>query len=102
MYLVGGQGTRRDKFLYVATYTWTFLQITVFIIGTVYNLTHEVSDGPWLTYWQIYIWVSVTLSVVVILWFTVGGFRDMGRMMRALATMKRDPSDDGMVRHEKE
>jgi SSS family solute:Na+ symporter len=99
---MGKEFTRRDRFLYLATYVWTFLQIAVFAIGTIYSLTHEVGDGPWLTYWQIYIWVSVVLSVFVILWFTVGGFRDMGKMMRALATMKRDPSDDGMVRHEKE
>jgi SSS family solute:Na+ symporter len=96
-----GQGfTRRDKALYIATYAWTFLQILVFTVGTIYSLTHDVGNGPWLTYWRIFIWVNVVLSVVVIVWFTVGGVRDVRRMTRALATMERDETDDGMVQRE--
>jgi SSS family solute:Na+ symporter len=97
---MGQEFTRRDKALYIATYAWTFLQILVFIVGTIYSLTHDVGNGPWLTYWRIYIWVNVVLSVVVIGWFTVGGVRDVRRMTRALATMERDETDDGMVQRE--
>jgi SSS family solute:Na+ symporter len=99
---MGPEFTRRDRVLYIVTYVWTFANITVFVVGTIWNLTSEVSNAAWLTYWKVYIWVTVALSIVVILWFGIGGVRDIRRMLRALATMDRDDSDDGVVRRDDE
>ncbi len=92
--------SRRDKVLYVVTYLWSFTWIGTFFVGTIYNLSHDVSDTAWATYWEVYIWIQVAASVVVILWFTVGGLRDVAAMTRDLATMQRDETDDGMVRRD--
>ena len=95
---VGRDFSRRDRALYVLTWTWTGLWTLVFVVGTVLCLTQDVGQEPWLTYWQAYIYVQIVMSVVVIVWFTLGGVRDVRRMTRELATMDRDDTDDGMVR----
>jgi SSS family solute:Na+ symporter len=96
---MGKEFTRRDRVLYIVTYAWTFLQIVVFVAGTVISLTIGSTNEGWLRYWQIYVWVNVALSVVIIVWFGLGGIRDIGRMIRSLSTMRRDDRDDGVVRH---
>ena len=95
---MGREFSRRDKVLYIATYLWTFLWTATFIAGTIYCLTHRAGNGPWLKYWGIYIWIQIVMSVVVIVWLGIGGYRDVRSMMRQLAVMQRDDADDGMVR----
>ena len=97
---MGKEFTRRDRVLYILTYAWTFLQIAVFVAGTVISLTIGSTNEGWLRYWQVYVWVNVVLSVLIIVWFGLGGIRDIGRMVRSLRTMRRDDEDDGVVRHE--
>jgi len=97
---MGREFAPRDRAVYLLTYAWTFLQIAVFAVGTVWSLTGEVGDGTWLVYWEVFVAVQVVLSAVVILWFTIGGARDIGKMVRALSTSARDERDDGRVREE--
>jgi hypothetical protein len=40
----------------------------------------------------------VAVSSVVVAWFAIGGFRDIRRMLKRLAVMRRDDQDDGWVR----
>ena len=95
---VGKEFTRGDKVIYLATYvmigTWT----VVFIVGTIYNLTHDVVDSAWASFWKLYIYVELLLAAVVVLWFTTGGLRDLRSMLRRLDSMERDDADDGVVR----
>ncbi len=95
---MGREFARRDRALYILTYCWTGLWTLTFIIGTVICLTQDVGKEPWLTYWKIYIWIQIVMSAVVIVWFSIGGVRDVRAMTRDLATQTRDDSDDGMVR----
>jgi SSS family solute:Na+ symporter len=94
---MGQEFTRSDKFIYFLTYGWTFLWMLVFIVGTIYNLTHEVSDAAWMKYWQINLLIHVVVSVVVIVWFSIGGIRDLKTMFRRLRAMDRDDSDSGFI-----
>jgi solute:Na+ symporter, SSS family len=89
--------TKGDKFIYIATYVWTFLWVVVFIIGTILNLTHEVSNDSWMRFWEVYIWIYLAVSILVIIWFTIGGIVNVREMMSALKTMKRDHGDSGYV-----
>ncbi|MBA4312002.1 MAG: sodium:solute symporter [Chlorobiaceae bacterium] len=93
--------TKGDKLIYIATYTWTFLWVVVFIIGTIYNLTHEVSNISWMKFWEIYIWIYLLTSIIVIIWFTIGGIINVKEMMTALKAMKRDHADSGYVVNDK-
>ena len=40
----------------------------------------------------------VIVSGIVVVWFAIGGFRDIRAMLRRLAVMRRDDRDDGWVR----
>ncbi|MEN8151703.1 MAG: hypothetical protein ABFS86_17945, partial [Planctomycetota bacterium] len=100
IFAMGPEFTKGDRALYIGTYVWTFLNITVFAVGTVINLTTDVSNEAWLAYWKIYVWVQLSISSLVILWFSIGGIRDIRRMIRTLATRERDADDDGFVREE--
>jgi len=89
--------TRGDRFIYVATYGWTLFWLVVFISGTVYNMTHDVSDAPWMEFWKLYMWLYLIVAIVVTIWFTIGGVKNVKEMIGALKTMRRDHSDSGYV-----
>jgi SSS family solute:Na+ symporter len=93
----GREFTRSDKAVYIATYAWTAAWTVVFIAGTITNLTHDVGNGPWLSFWRVYVWIYLIVSVFVLIWFSAGGFRNLGEMIRTLKTMKRDHGDSGFV-----
>ena len=94
---MGREFTRGDKIIYILNYVWTGGWLLVFIIGTIYNLTHDVSDDAWLTFWHTYLIIHVAVSSFIILWFLIGGFRDLRRMNQRLGTSDRDHRDDGFV-----
>jgi SSS family solute:Na+ symporter len=98
---MGREFTRFDKFIYIANYIWTGAWTLVFIVGTVYNLTHEVSDTSWMNFWKIYLYIQMGLAIIVIFWFAAGGFKDLRVMVHRLRTMKRDDRDDGFVVRER-
>ncbi|MFZ5979957.1 MAG: sodium:solute symporter family protein [Candidatus Zixiibacteriota bacterium] len=94
---MGREFTRFDKFIYIANYIWTGAWTLVFIIGTVYNLSHEVSDISWMAFWKYYVYIQMGLAIIVIIWFSIGGLKDIRIMINRLRTMKRDESDDGFI-----
>ncbi len=87
----------KDKIVYLSILAWTMLLIVIFIVGTSYNLIFDVSEARWATFWKYYIAVLVVMSVLTTIWFTIGGFKDMGKMFSLLKTINRDESDDGKV-----
>jgi SSS family solute:Na+ symporter len=89
--------TKGDKLIYIATYAWTFLWVLVFISGTIYSLTNDVSNSSWMKFWEIYIWIYLIVSIVVIIWFTIGGVINLKEMIVVLKTIKRDHADSGYV-----
>lgn len=94
---MGREFTRGDRAIYVATYIHTGIWFAIFVAGTAYNLTHNVVDAAWTRFWRDYFYVQVAFSVFVIVWFGIGGVRDITLMFRRLRLMKRDASDDGTV-----
>lgn len=94
---MGREFTRGDRIIYIATYISTFLWTAVFIAGTVYNLTRGMADERWVSFWKIYLYIQIGLSIFVIFWFSVGGVRDIRAMLRRLKMLNRDPNDDGQI-----
>jgi SSS family solute:Na+ symporter len=99
---MGVEFTTRDRALFVLTYGWTLCWGLVFGIGTVINLVSPVSDAGWMVFWRGYTWLYLSVSALVLVWFTVGGVRDLKDMFRRLGLQGRDAGDDGTVRHSKE
>jgi len=95
---MGREFTPSDKVIYIATYAWTLSWVAVFVVGTAMNLGGSVGDAAWMAFWKTYTSVYLAVSVVVIVWFSAGGLRDLRRMIAALKTMTRDHGDDGFVR----
>ncbi|MFH1501494.1 MAG: sodium:solute symporter [Candidatus Eisenbacteria bacterium] len=94
---VGREFTRGDRIIYVATYVHIGVWFIIFIAGTVYNLRNQVADETWARFWRNYFYIQVAYSIFVVVWFAIGGFRDIGSMLRRLRTMRRDEADDGTV-----
>jgi len=97
IFLMGEEFTKGDKLIYILNYVWTGIWTLVFIVGTIYNLSNEVSDASWMFFWRNYIYIFIVISLVIIVWFTVGGFHDLKIMMDKLKTEERDHHDDGWV-----
>ena len=97
IFLMGPEFTKTDKIIYILNYVWTGLWTIVFFAGTAHNLYNDVSNVAWMQFWKIYLYVHVTVSIVIIFWFTIGGFRDLKEMISKLKTEYRDHQDDGWV-----
>lgn len=100
IFLMGEEFTKGDKLIYILNYVWTGIWTLVFIIGTFYNLSNDVSDSSWMSFWKNYIYIFIVISILIIVWFTIGGFRDLKIMMNKLKTGQRDHGDDGWVSEE--
>ncbi len=90
--------TKGDKFIYIITYTMILGWTLVFVLGTIYNLTHDVPDESWASFWRIYVLIQLAIASATVVWFTIGGVKDLRAMLKRLAVMERDDSDDGVVR----
>jgi SSS family solute:Na+ symporter len=97
---MGKEFTKGDKFIYLTAYTWTFAWVVVFIIGTLFNLSGDVPDSSWMSFWKYFVIINLIASIVVIIWFTLGGIKDFKDMLQRLKTMVRDHNDDGTVKKE--
>ena len=100
IFLMGEEFTKGDKLIYILNDVWTGIWTLVFIIGTIYNLSNDVSDSSWMSFWKNYIYIFIVISILIIVWFTIGGFRDLKIMMNKLKTGQRDHGDDGWVSEE--
>lgn len=104
MFGVTSEFSRRDKFLYLLTWVWNLTWVAVFLVGTIYFLTRDVQnndwsqwDSLWLKFWHSKIWIELSVAVVVIVWFTLGGIKDVKSLLKSLSTKKADDKDDGFV-----
>jgi SSS family solute:Na+ symporter len=96
---IGKEFTKNDKLIYILTYIYTFGWGLVFIIGTIINLSKDVSNLAWLNFWKYYVWINVCISVIVLIWFSIGGTVDLKDMVRKLKSTESDSSDSGYVDH---
>jgi SSS family solute:Na+ symporter len=89
--------TRRDVVATLVTVAWPAAWTVVFIVGTVYNLTTDVPRESWLGFWHGWLWLTYGAGVVVTIWFTIGGVRDLIDLRRRLRAIRPDERDDGRV-----
>ena len=94
---MGKEFTPFDKFIYIVNYIWTFSWTLVFIVGTIYNLSNDVSNEAWMSFWKYYLVIQIGMALISIVWFIWGGFRDIRVMLKKLKYAERDHSDDGWV-----
>ncbi len=97
VFKMGKEFSLGDKFLFLGTYTYSLALFVVFLVGTVYAFYFDTSVGAWATFWQIYCYALLALTVILAVWLAVGGTRDLRALYALLRTVKRDARDDGTV-----
>jgi solute:Na+ symporter, SSS family len=94
---IGKEFTIEDKIIYLVSFVWNIFFTLVFVSGTIYNLSNNVSDESWMVYWKYQVYINIIFSFIIIIWFTIGGFIDMKKMFKSLNSNKRDHGDSGWV-----
>jgi SSS family solute:Na+ symporter len=101
---ITGEFGVRDKVLYILTWAWNGAWVLLFLAGTIFFLTRRITAGDWsgydslwLGFWETKIWIEICVGVVVVVWFTWGGVRDVRRLLRDLGAGRADDQDDGFV-----
>ena len=97
IFMMGNEFTKSDKLIYILNYAWTGFWTLVFATGTIYNLLVDVNDERWMSFWGVFIYIHLAMSLITMFWFTVGGFKDLKIMIAKLRIDIRDHSDDGWV-----
>ena len=94
---IGKEFTIEDKIIYLISFVWNIFFTLVFVFGTMYNLSNDVSDESWMVYWKYQLYINIIFSFIIIIWFTIGGFIDIKKMFKSLSSSKRDHEDSGFV-----
>jgi len=94
--------TLGDKAIYWITTGWTAAWVVVFVLGTLfYFFVRPFTNDQWMSFWQVYTYLFLAASIIVTIWFTIGGFKNLFEMIHALRHNIRDHQDDGFVEKEK-
>ena len=89
--------TRWDRIATTITLLWPLLFTLFFIVITIYAVRYGLDRTWWAGYWHWWTYFAFSVAIVVTIWFTIGGFRDLRRMYKRLASFVADETDDGRV-----
>ena len=93
----GKKLTKKDKLTFIIIGGWLSVWFLVFVLGSLYQIFIGISDDGWAKLWQINIYANFALMIIVTVWFTFGGLKDVKRLFADLRDVKRNPLDDGTV-----
>ena len=89
--------TRSDRVIFFLSLGWMLVWSLVFVIGVVYNLIYDVNEESWLTFWKVYVAINAAAGVLITIWLTIGGFKDIRVLFARLRAIRVDEKDDGSV-----
>jgi SSS family solute:Na+ symporter len=97
-----GNFTKTDKLVSGGIFWWSMLLLVVNVVVSVWNLVfYQWPIEWWSKYWLITaVGFPFLIAMVTLVWFGIGGIRDMIQFFAALRTMARDETDDGRVIYE--
>jgi len=95
---VGREFTKFDKLIYIGSYIWIFFWLFAFLGGTITYFTIGIEDITWMKFWYLFLGLHLIAAIIVVVWFSIGGVKDIGDMFLRLRTQKKDVSDDGQIR----
>ena len=97
IFRMGKEFTRGDRILFYFSYLYLGLVAVVFVAGTLYMLSSDISDSSWSTFWLGYSIVMLTLTIIITIWVAIGGMKNLREMFATLETLERNEADDGTV-----
>jgi SSS family solute:Na+ symporter len=89
-----------DKFAAAGLFWFAIFLLGVNVVVTVWNLLWPDvwTHNWWSHYWLIFgLALPFAVAIVTLVWFTIGGSRDIVGLFAALRTLRRDTADDGRV-----
>ena len=89
--------TGADKWVTLVTVSWPLVWTGIFLVGTIYNVVVDVSDEAWLAWWRGWTWFVAFTGLAIMIWFAIGGFRNLRELFAGLRAHRDDATDDGMV-----
>ena len=95
--LPSSEFTGGDRLIYWGKFVWSTTWLIVFIVGTIINLTADVSEDAWATYWRIYLLIVGVVGTITTAWFLIGGLIDLRALIRDLRTQAHETQDVGFV-----
>ena len=94
--------SRADTWITAITVVWPLAFTLLFIAGTAYAFTVGVSAESWVVFWKYWTWLVFAAGCVIVVWFSIGGFRDLKRMYAHLEKYRADAADDGGVERQRD
>lgn len=93
------QFTRGDRALSASVFVYSMGLFAVWLAVVAWNtLVGRFSGEAWATYFLVMnVGVGLAVGAVTLVWFTVGGARDLRQLFTRLKTLQRDAHDDGRV-----
>ena len=88
--------TGTDRWVTLITIAWPLVWTVIFLLGFL-PVFREASEESWLRWWHGWTWFVFGTGALIIVWFTIGGFRDLRELFRRLDRYHSDARDDGSV-----
>ena len=90
--------TFRDNLVSGGLFWWSMLLLVVNLLVSAWHLFYDWPVSWWAHYWVIAgIALPFVIAVATLIWFGIGGLRDIVIFFQSLRTMTRDVTDDGRV-----
>ncbi len=92
--------TTSDKAISLSLFGYRIACFAVFAVVTVWNIpaAWRWPESRWMAFWRVTaIWLPFIIAIVMVVWFTWGGLRDIKQLFARLRTTQRDALDDGTV-----
>ena len=97
IFSIGEEFTFGDKILFFGSYAYIFVFFAVFLFGTFYMLTNDISDQAWGEFWWYFCVVILLMTAAVTVVVTIGGLKNLRELYEMLKNVRRDEDDDGTV-----
>jgi SSS family solute:Na+ symporter len=92
--------TTGDKAISMSLFLYRIAWFAVFAIITVWNIPRSWRwpEKWWINFWHVTcIWLPFIIAIVMVVWFTWGGTKDIRELFVRLRTAQRNALDDGTV-----
>lgn len=89
--------TREDRWTFGLKIGWTAFFTAVFVVGTIVGLGGGLSLGWWRGWWNFTVAISMVAAAGTVVWFLVGGRKDLRLLFARLREGRDDENDNGRV-----
>ncbi len=92
--------TRSDMAISLSLFGYRIAWFIVFAVITLWNIPESWRwpESRWIAFWRVTaIWLPFVIAMVMVVWFTWGGLRDIKQLFARLRTTQRNALDDGTV-----